>query len=214
MARGLAVAVVALLVAAAPAQAASGTFTCAQLPGALAAAVTGDVITLNSSASPGGLCDQQFTLRDFGAVTGTPAIWTLKGRDGMNDGFDGSTLPGRVLTGDDVHRLLIQDLTFRDSSAPAGNGGAISITGESSVQIFTSEFYANNAGGQGGAVSVAASFVADAAMNGVSLLGNTFGSLTTPSEGNSADTGGAVHIQSGGGGTKSMNDNVFANNFA
>ena len=29
---------------------------------ALAAAVTGDVITLNSSASPGGLCDQQFTL--------------------------------------------------------------------------------------------------------------------------------------------------------
>ena len=73
----------------------------------------------------------------------------------MNDGFDGSGLPGRVLTGDDVHRLLIQDLTFRDSSAPAGNGGAISITGESSVQIFTSEFYANTADGQGGAVSVA-----------------------------------------------------------
>ena len=123
MARGLAVAVVALLVAAAPAQAASGTFTCAQLPGALAAAVTGDVITLNSSASPGGLCDQQFTLRDFGAVTGTPATWTLKGRDGMNDGFDGSTLPGRVLTGDDVHRLLIQDLTFRDSSARRATAG-------------------------------------------------------------------------------------------
>src|SRR5215210_363460 len=210
MARGLAVAVVVFLVAAAPAGATEVSVTCVTLQSVLTNAADGDVITLNSSASPGGLCNAQYTLHDFGAfVSGTPKSWTLKGRAGMNDGFDGTGLAGRMLTGTNVHRLLIQDLTFRDGVqlGAGADGGALSITGDSSLQVFLSEFYANIAADRGGAISVAANFVADAGMNGVALTGDTFGSAT---EGNGAGTGGAVSVVSAGGGNKSFNDNVFS----
>ena len=54
MARGLAVAVVAVLVAAAPAGAASGTFDCAGLQAGMNNGTDGNVITLDSSAAPAG----------------------------------------------------------------------------------------------------------------------------------------------------------------
>ena len=85
----------------------------------------------------GGLCPMQVTLKSFPSPTRIPnnyTQWTLTGRTGMNDGFDGTGLTGRVMTGVDVHRLELQDLTFRDSSS-AGNGGALDITGESSVGL-------------------------------------------------------------------------------
>src|SRR6186713_2531066 len=114
MARGLAVAVVAvvLLVAAAPpALAASGTFTCATIQAGINQAANGDVITLDSGAAPGGLCPMQVTLKSFPSPIAFPnnyTQWTLTGRTGMNDGFDGTGLPGRVMTGVDVHRLELQ----------------------------------------------------------------------------------------------------------
>src|SRR5215210_1235697 len=148
MARGLALAVVLLLVLAGPAAAASGTYTCATLPDGFAQVADGDVITLD------GMCNQAYTLPDFGTPPGPPyKTWTLRGLDG-NDGFDGSDLAGRVLTGNDVDNLTIDNLTFRDSDV-TGNGGAIEITGESGFIIRRSTFLNNSATLKGGAVYVA-----------------------------------------------------------
>lgn len=157
MARGLAVAVAlaACLVAAAPAGAAAVSATCATLQSVLNGAAQGDVITLNSSDGPGELCNAQYTLKSFPspiAFPNTYTTWQLQGRTGQNDGFDGTGLPGRVLTGINVHRLEIWDLTFRNSVVTGGNGGALDITGESSVGLRLSEFYSNSAAGKGGAV--------------------------------------------------------------
>src|SRR4051812_2779134 len=204
MARGLAVAAVAVccLVVVAPAGAVNNvSATCADLQTKLTNAVDGDVITLNSSASPGGLCNAQYTLHSFPTPAAFPnnySQWTLKGRDGMNDGFDGTGLPGRVLTGVDVHRLELQQLIFRDSSV-TGDGGAVNITGESGLGLRFSRFFNNHATGKGGAVHLAqADQFTGATLGGFGFSGETFGSLTTPSEGNSATTGGAVSVESPG----------------
>ena len=65
--------------------------------------------------------------------------WTFRGdpSDGP-DGFDGSglTTAQRMLTGVNVHRLEIQNLTFRDGNV-TGDGGALDITGESSSGFAT-----------------------------------------------------------------------------
>jgi hypothetical protein len=217
MARGLAVAVVAvlLLAAAAPAQAASGTFTCATIQGGIDQAANGDVITLDSSAAPGGLCPMQVTLKSFPSPVSNYTSWTLTGRTGMNDGFDGSGLPGRVMTGTDVHRLELQDLTFRDSSS-ASNGGAVAITGESSVGLRLSEFYNNDSAAKGGAVYLSQEpAVLGIPLGGIGVSGNTFGSLTNPAEGNTAVTGGALAIETPGQISNSgINTSTFANNVA
>ena len=217
MARGLAVAVVAvlLLAAAAPAQAASGTFTCATIQAGIDQAANGDVITLDSSAAPGGLCPMQVTLKSFPSPLSNYTSWTLTGRTGMNDGFDGSGLPGRVMTGTDVHRLELQDLTFRDSSS-ASNGGAVAITGESSVGLRLSEFYNNDSDAKGGAVYLSQEpAVFGIPLGGIGVSGNIFGSETTPAEGNTAVTGGALAIETPGQGSNSgINSSTFANNIA
>jgi hypothetical protein len=213
MARGLAVAVVAvvLLVAAAPAMAASGTFTCDQIQNAVNNAQHGDVITLDSSADPGGLCDNAITI-DLGAGSPTPPeykTWTLKGRDGQPDGFDGSSLPGRMITGVNVHKLTIQGLTFRDGDQ-TGNGGAISITGESSLSLFLSTFVNNSATGKGGAVYLAPvkSTVLGVNLFGTSINGNTF-------DDNRAQEGGALAVDfPGQGQNSSYRNNTFTDNVA
>jgi hypothetical protein len=219
MARGLALAVLALLVVAAPAAAVDKPATCANLQTVLNGAADDDVITLNSSAGPGGLCSAQYTLKSFPSPTVFPnnyTQWTLKGRDGMNDGFDGSGLAGRVLTGVDVHRLELQNLTFRDSTV-TGNGGAIDITGESSLGLRSSKFLNNHATGRGGAIHLAqADQTVGGTLGGVGFSDDIFGSQTTPSEGNSATTGGAVSIESPGTGNNNsgINGSTFANNVA
>ena len=85
---------VAFLIVAAPAWATDVPITCATRQNALTTASHDDVIILDSSASPGGLCNAQYTRHNFGTLAAgdTPNDWTLKGRDGMNDGFDGSGL--------------------------------------------------------------------------------------------------------------------------
>jgi predicted outer membrane repeat protein len=211
MARGLAVAVVALLIAASSAQAASGTFTCPNLQAGINQAVDGDVITVD------GVCTGQFNLKNFGAPGVTYATWTLQGVGG-DDGFDRNNVSGRALTGTNTHRLVIQDLTFRDSSVTGAgqSGGAIEVTGESGLQVFNSRFFNNHANNRGGAIHVAAGTPTVGFNNlGVSMLGNVFGSTTVPSEGNSATIGGAVSVESPGVNDQfSLTDNLFANNVA
>jgi hypothetical protein len=154
MARRLAAAVAAaFLIAVAPASATTGTYTCAQLQGALDPATihTGDVITLTE------MCHgQSFTLPNFDTpgLGETYVSWTLNGTPGA--GFDGDGTV-RPLVGTDVHSLEIDDLTFTDGKAPgSGNGGAISIDGESAVIIRRSTFLRNQATtGRGGAVYLA-----------------------------------------------------------
>src|SRR4051812_19280335 len=160
MARRLAAAVAAgFLIAVTPASATTGTYTCAQLQAALNPATihTGDVITLTE------MCHgQSFTLPNFDTPDSDPTApdpdsyirWTLNGMAGA--GFDGDGTV-RPLVGTDVHNLEIDDLTFTDGKAPgSGNGGAISIDGESGVIIRRSTFLRNRATtGRGGAVYLA-----------------------------------------------------------
>ena len=147
------------------------------------------------------------------------SFFTLKGdpSDGQ-DGFDGSGLPGRVLTGDDVHRLVIQDLTFRDSSAlgVGQSGGAIDLTGETGPQIFNCSFFNNHAANRGGAVHLTQEPAVDGAtLPVISALGNVFGSTTNAAEGNSATIGGALSVETPGQGQNSaFTSNLFANNVA
>ena len=219
MVRGLAgaVAMLMLLVIAGAAQAASGTYTCANLQAGLNQADDGDTITLQ------GICTgQHFDLPTFPTPSAFPnnyKMWTFRGdpSDGP-DGFDGTglTTAQRMLTGVDVHRLEIQNLTFRDGNV-AGNGGALDITGESSVGLRQSAFYNNQATGKGGAVhlSQVAPFLGST-LGGFGVSSDTFGSETVPGEGNSAATGGALSIESPGQGNNNsgINGSTFANNSA
>ena len=94
MARGLAVAAVALccLVVVAPAGAASGTYTCATLQAGLNQAGNTDTITLDDA----NLCTANYTLPNFDTPTGIQNYksWTLTGTAGS--GF--SPTSGRALT--------------------------------------------------------------------------------------------------------------------
>jgi hypothetical protein len=201
------VALVLGLVQAAPAQAA----TCATVQSELNAATNGTVVTLQ------GICNMQVTLPNFGTVPsgGNANVWTLRGdpADGP-DGFDGTGLPGRVMTGLNIHRAEIQDLVFRDSSVD-GEGGAVSIGGDSAPAFRGSTFTNNHATGDGGAIYLEQNEgLAFAA--GFALSGDTFGSETNAALGNSAGgDGGAVAFEvPGQGQNPSINTSLFANNVA
>jgi hypothetical protein len=217
MARRTAVAaVVALLVlaAAAPARAASGTYDCDSLQTGLDQVQSGDVITLQ------GVCvGTTYQLHSFPTPMVSYSTWTLTGNPGDGaDGFDGSGLTGaeRMLTGDDVHRLELQNLLFRDGDV-TGDGGALEITGESSVGLRFSSFFNNHATGKGGAVHISqASPALGIPLGGVAVQNVVFGSETNTAEGNSATTGGALSIESPGMGQNNsgVNGSTFANNVA
>jgi hypothetical protein len=214
MLRGLAVAVAMLLMAAVPAQAAN--VDCDGLQAALDSVGDGTVITLTE------MCHgQSFQLPNFDTPDSDPGqpapdtyiSWTLNGTAGA--GFDGTGAPGRVLTGTDVHDLEIDDLTFVNSDA-TGNGGAISIDGESGVIIRRSSFFGNTATGKGGAVYLGpiTRLAPGEPLNGVVIDSNTFGSQTTPGD-NTAQTGGALAVETPGQGqNSSYHDNLFFGNSA
>jgi hypothetical protein len=210
MARGLAVAVVALLVAAAPAGAASGTYNCANLQTGLNQVEDGDVITVD------GMCTGQYTFRVFPSPGPAESYksWTLQGSGG-DDGFDRNSVPGRALTGNDSHRVVIQGLTFRDSrvTGPAESGGAVELTGETGAQFFNNSFFNNHAPNRGGAIHMSPETPPSGFNNlGFSALGNTFGSAT---EGNSAVIGGAISVETPGVNDQfSLTDNLFTGNSA
>jgi predicted outer membrane repeat protein len=121
-----------------------------------------------------------------------------------------------MVTGNDVHRLEMWSLLFRDGNV-TGDGGALAVTGQSSPRIRLSTFLNNTASGSGGAVY----FSQDTPLSGlpagpIAVMGNTFGSTTDPAEGNHAGgDGGAVSVETPGQGqNSSYTDNVFAGNTA
>jgi hypothetical protein len=215
MARGLAVAVLALLLLAVapPAQATEYVVTqCSDLQPKIDGSSAGDVITLTVS------CTGSWTAKSFSmfAPIGSGAELTIQGSGA------GITLTGngtqRILTGDDVRRLLIQNITFRGgiASAAGADGGAIEITGYSGLQVFNSAFFANQANDRGGAIHVASETppLGENSL-GVSALGNVFGSSTVQLDGNTAATGGAISVETPGVNDQfSLNGNLFTNNEA
>jgi hypothetical protein len=217
MARRAAIAAVTLLIlaAAAPAQAGSVTVDCDTLQDGLDQVQSGDVITLQ------GICTESYQLHTFPTPMGIQSYstWTLRGIPGDGaDGFDGSALTGaqRMLTGVDVHRLEIQNLLFRDGDV-TGDGGALDITGESSIGLRFSSFFNNSATGKGGAVHLSQDPPAiGITLGGIGVSDVVFGSATDPAEGNSAATGGALSIESPGQGNNNsgVNGSTFANNVA
>jgi hypothetical protein len=185
---------------------------CDGLQAALTAAVDGADIVLDSSEEANGLCNDSYTLKSFPSG-GNLATWTLRGKTAQ-DGFDGTGLNDRVLTGDDVKRLTLMSLVFRNSIS-SSDGGALEITGDSQPAIFSSKFFNNHAdSGKGGAVHISGELVE--AVNGqFTFNGNVFGSESDSALGNSAVTGGAVSVETEQpNGNSSLTDNLFANNFA
>ena len=150
-----------MLLAVAPASALDKPATCATLQTVLNGAAQGDVITLNSSEGVGGLSHGHSDLKSFPSPIAFPnhyTTWQFQG-DPSNgiDGFDGSDLNGtteRMLTGVNVHRLELQNLVFRDGTV-TGNGGALDISGLSTLGLRNSSFFNNHATGKGGAVHFA-----------------------------------------------------------
>jgi hypothetical protein len=161
---------------------------CAHLQAALDQAETGDTITLTQSCN-----DQSFDI--VGPIpTGTnPGPLTLMGETGTEvlDGGDDSTT--RILTGTDVGRFVVSQLTFQDSSSD-GNGGAISVTGDSALTIDRSTFYRNHANLLGGAVYASDTNATDLA--GPVVRFSHFGSPGDINFANLAEgNGGAVAIE-------------------
>jgi predicted outer membrane repeat protein len=179
---------------------------CGNLQQTLTAADEGHEIVLD------GVCNDQFNLPDFGPPGPGDSYrsWSLRG-DPSNglDGFDRNGIPGRALTGNDVHRLTIQNLEFRDG-VQTGDGGAISLTGESAPSFFDTSFFNNMATGKGGAVYVENNETVLQPF-GVHFLRNTFGSQ---SEGNRATVGGALSVDIVTGGESTLFESVFVNNVA
>src|SRR4051794_177671 len=218
--RALAAVFLLLFVIAAPVQAADKPATCEDLQTVLDGAADGDVITLDSSDGVGGVCHGHYTLKSFPDPAGIEnyKVWQLQG-DPTNgvDGFTGADLTGsqRMLTGTDVHRFELWNLTFRHGDV-TGDGGAIDITGQSSLGLRLSEFYDNHASGKGGAVHLAQETQVTSTLGGFGFSGDIFGSETTPALGNSAATGGAVSIESPGTGNNNsgINGSTFGNNTA
>jgi hypothetical protein len=187
--------------------------TCSDLQAKLTAADDGQEIVLD------GLCTGQYTLPSFPDPVAFPnnyKVWTLRAA-GTDDGFDRQGVAGRALTGVDVHRLEIQNLIFKNSNA-VGDGGALSITGKSSVGLRGSTFTNNDATGDGGAVFLGqvANPVPGSTLGGIGVSGNTFGSETNAALGNQAGgNGGALAIETPGQGLNSgVNTSTFANNVA
>lgn len=212
-----------MLLAVAPASALDKPATCATLQTVLNGAAQGDVITLNSSDGVGGLCHGHYDLKSFPSPIAFPnnyTTWQFQG-DPSNgiDGFDGSDLNGtteRMLTGVNVHRLELQNLVFRDGTV-TGNGGALDISGLSTLGLRNSSFFNNHATGKGGAVHFAPDSGTDnPTIGAIGVSGSVFGSETNAAEGNTATTGGGLSIESPGTGNNNsgINGSTFANNTA
>jgi hypothetical protein len=177
-------------------RAASGTFNCSQLQGALTAAGNGNVITLQDTI----LCPGSFTLPDGIQLT-------LQGGTGTQ-GFDntgGSGTPS--LKGLDNHGTVIKGLTFKNSSNVAGFGGALSLDGDTTPQLQNLVLQNNTAGSAGGAAAISS----NATTGTVTVSGCTFGSATNPSLGNhGGSSGGGLIIDAAT--SVSISNTVFARN--
>jgi predicted outer membrane repeat protein len=193
------------------------TVNCANLDAALAGATPNTTITLNSQdgteTGPDGgkLCAGMHTIKTQVAMS---AQVTLEGdpTNGKLDGLDGTGGGGRVLTGTTVGRFEVSNLVVQDSTS-TGNGGAISVTGDSTFTARNSQFFNNHAdSGSGGAVYVAPSGEQGAA----AFSDDIFGSVTDPTKGNSASTGGAIAMDTTGTNVSGdgVNGSTFGNNVA
>jgi predicted outer membrane repeat protein len=129
-----------------PASAADVAANCAGLQAALTQAVAGNTITLTESCN-----NQSFDLptNPSGSTTSPITLQGLTGNEVLTGGTGGIT---RILTGTNVHRFIISQLTFRNGFASAANGGAISVTGDSALTLDQDTFLGNHADGTGGAV--------------------------------------------------------------
>jgi predicted outer membrane repeat protein len=192
-----------VLLPALPASAASMTAGCAGLQAALDQAEAGNTITLNSSC-----VNQSFTLRSNPPGTASDPTITLRGLTGAEELNGGANSTTPVLTGTNVHRVIVTGLTFRNSSS-SSNGGAISVTGDSALTVDNSSFFNNQAVGEGGAIYAGDSGADDPA--GPVVRNSHFGSPDVPGSGNSASgNGGAVAIESIS--NSSVHDNTFDRN--
>ena len=165
------------------------------------------MITLNDGGVP---CHQVYTLPDKPAL----AI-TIQGA-GSGASFDGTGLCCRIMTGSPTagHSLdlTLRNLTFRNGSV-AGDGGALSLTGNVSATIDSDRFLGNQAdqsSGHGGAVAVEST----AGTTPIVISNSTFGD-GTPGGANTAWEGGAVYVASASNGPSAViGGNTFAGNSA
>jgi hypothetical protein len=204
MARGLAIAVVAvllLLAGTAPARA----VTCDDLQDELAASSSGATVVVDE----GSACHGHWNLPSH------PLTLQGGGASGASLIGDGSN---RILTGANTGVLAVQNLTFSGGRATGAgaDGGAIEITGQSGLQVFNCKFFDNDAEDRGGAIHFAPATPPEGSNNlGFSAQGNVFGSTTDATQNNTALIGGAVSVESPGVNDQfSLGTNTFAKNVA
>lgn len=148
------------------------------------------VVNLDSSQATGGgnaddLCVNSYT------IPGSPAgggVVTIRGAGG----FDGTGAPTRSLTGTNVGRINLEDLTFRNSHTTS-KGGAVFMSGMSFIRIVDSDFSGNSADDDGGAVYLAPQGTSPNVAGAIS--GGIYSNNT------SGGSGGAVAIVATGNGT-------------
>lgn len=155
----------ALVLALPHAASADETVHCAGLAGALTAATSGDVITLDETCP-----NMTFTL---------PSVPITLQAAAPGDGFDGAAMGFPMLFGANMGETTIKGLTFKN-----GNAGAIYIHGTSAPHIVDNVFENNATSDRGGAVDITVGM----APGTVTVEGNQFG--FDPGTGNSAALGG------------------------
>lgn len=140
IALGTAAVAVAGLAGAAPAAA----VPCSGLQAALDAAPDNGTVVVDE-----GTCtDMSFTLKSRPPT----ASLTVEGAGHGTtfDGGDAGSASKRIMTGEDVGGITLRNLTFEDSSSPFDDGGALKITGHSTVTLERLQFSANSAPGYAG----------------------------------------------------------------
>jgi hypothetical protein len=187
------------------------TTDCTSLQSTLSAATDGSVITLD------GVCTGTYTLPSFPEPTGIENYKRITFQGNPSDGVDGfdrnEALGGRALTGNDIHVWEITDLTFRDGRQ-TGNGGAIAISGESSIGLRRLNFFNNQATLKGGAIFYSED-PAPGLAAGFGISDNVFGVQGDATQRNQADVGGAVAIETHrSGGNSGINGSSFYGNVA
>ncbi|GAC1322192.1 MAG: hypothetical protein NVSMB25_16990 [Thermoleophilaceae bacterium] len=160
---------------------------CGAVPAVASAAVTCTSIqtALDTVADGGTVTVDQGTYSNCSLTLPSRSI-TLLG-SGTGAIFDGGAAGDRILTGTDVKQTTLRNLTFKNSTAPAGrDGGAVFIDGDSAPTVDHVQFSNNVAGGRGAGGGLAIDVFSTTGSPAVTVSNSTFQSNKAGSRGGGA----------------------------
>jgi hypothetical protein len=179
-----AVAVGAGLVGAAPAAA----VPCAGLQAALDAAPDNGTVVVDEATCH----DMSFTLKSRPPTASVTVEGA--GHGTTFDGGDDSSPTPRIMTGEDVGGVTLRNMTFLNSSSPSDDGGALKITGHSTVTLEGLTFMENRAPDHAGG----GAYIQSISATPVAIRDSLFGDPNYVA-GNFAQNGGGLALAGGPG---------------